>query len=349
MVGMPLDEGFERVFADLDSHQRQVLLEACVEEEHRLLDEGAAGLLPGTLDTLSALAARGVPMGIASNCSTAYLDAMLRGLGLEQWISEARCLESPGVRNKADMIQDLLLVFGTRSAVMVGDRAGDRDAAWANGLPHVHLSRGYAGRGEDVSAEATIAGLDELPGVLERRSRRVRACLDELALPEGPVVVGVGGPACAGKSLWLRDLAVALEAQGRAVRRVDMQSLRRPDHGGDWDDSGDPLLGVSTAYDLDGLVVRIEAEGNERGEVVLVEGRYLQHSRVLQALDRLVWVDVSDAVGERRLAGRDGRLDGPGPLARLRDFDRPLGRSLARSVPPQGVAHVLLSGENPLE
>ncbi|MCP5021730.1 MAG: HAD family hydrolase, partial [bacterium] len=143
MVGLPLEEGFDRVFADLDREQRRRVLEACSEEEHRLLSEGRLGLLPGVQETLGDLQDRGVAMGVASNCSQSYLDTMMEAGGLNRWIQEGRCLETPGVRNKADMIEELLILFQTRSAIMVGDRAADRLAAWSNGLPHVHLTRGY--------------------------------------------------------------------------------------------------------------------------------------------------------------------------------------------------------------
>ena len=54
-------------------------------------------------------------------------------------------------------IAELLERFATRSALMVGDRSSDRDAAWANGLPHAHLLRGYAAATEVVEAEAAGA------------------------------------------------------------------------------------------------------------------------------------------------------------------------------------------------
>ena len=117
MVGLPLDEGFDKVFDDLPPDQRAHLMAACVREEHRLLDEGRAGLLPGTEAALEHLQEGGVRMGIASNCSQAYLDAMMTGMGIGRWIEEGRCLDSPRISNKADMVQDLLLTFGTRSAV----------------------------------------------------------------------------------------------------------------------------------------------------------------------------------------------------------------------------------------
>ncbi len=192
MVGQPLEDAFVAAFPDLAADSRAMLLARCVEEEHRLLDEGRAGLLPGVTEALAALREDGVRVGVASNCSGAYLDQMMRGLGLEQWVEEPRCLDSAGIRDKADMVEDLLLTFGTRHAVMVGDRTGDRDAAWANGLPHVHLARGYAARGEEVDAEGRIPGMDALVAGHEEAGGRAGGV--------GEAGVGRGGAAGRGTS-----------------------------------------------------------------------------------------------------------------------------------------------------
>ena len=218
MVGLPLEEGFAEVFADLGAEERAVLMRHCVEEEEAALRSGRAATLPGVTDTLEQLAQAGVPMGIASNCGQSYLDAMVSGLGLDRWIPQARCLDSHGIADKADMIEDLLTTFGTRSAVMVGDRQGDRDAAWSNGLPHVHLERGYGGV-EVFACEAVLEGMDQLLPRLASRTRWIRRALAQLEL-EGSQArrrgtrIGIAGPIAAGKSLFARDLARALTGLG---------------------------------------------------------------------------------------------------------------------------------------
>ncbi len=348
MVGLPLAEGFDSVFADLEPAQRQVVLAACVEEEHRLLEEGAAGLLPGTVMALNFLAARGVRMGIASNCSQGYLDAMMKGLGLGKWIPEGRCLDTRGISNKADMIEDLLQTFGTRRAVMVGDRSGDRQAAWANGVPHVHLARGYAQAGESTVAEATLEGLDQLPELLGRRSEAVRECVAGLGFPaESAAWLGIGGLPGAGKSLWAEDLSAELRRQGWSVERVDLEHYRRPITAA-WQVDGDPLRAIQQAYDLERLVERMERPARDPGTVRILEGRYLLHSRVLQAVDRLLWIETPVEIAERRIEGRDGRLDGPPASAQFRGWDLPVAQALVAAVPPGNVAHRIEPGGNPL-
>jgi len=221
LVGKPLEEGFDALFADLDAPARGHVMARCVEAEHQLLDEGRAGYLPGVAEALGELRAAGVRTGIASNCSAEYLAAMMDGLGLAEWIEEGRCLDSPGIVDKAAMIEDLMLTFGTRRVVFVGDRAGDRDAAWANGVPHVHLARGYAAAGEQVEAEAVIEGMDALLPRLRARASWVAT------LAEAGSVLGVTGGPAAGKTLLaeeLRDLGLEV-VEGGAVDPASVDCL----------------------------------------------------------------------------------------------------------------------------
>lgn len=161
MVGQPLDHGFRAAFPDLDERARALLMRRCQEQELARIEAGEARPLPGVPEALEELRRAGLRLGIASNCSGPYLEAVSRVLGLGRWIHAARCLASPGVRDKADMVGELLAVFGTRAAVVVGDRASDARAARAHGLPCVHVRAGYAAD-EPVPCEASIAAMDAL-------------------------------------------------------------------------------------------------------------------------------------------------------------------------------------------
>ncbi|MEZ6019919.1 MAG: HAD hydrolase-like protein [Planctomycetota bacterium] len=169
LVGLPLEQGFDVLFADLETQQRAHVMRRCEEQEHGCCAKAARGCCPGCCSPCRPWPA-GIAMGIASNCSQAYLDAMLQGAGLAQFMQGARCLHSPGIRNKADMVEELLIEFRSRRALMVGDRLGDRDAAWANGLAHVHPDAGLcAGRRTgglrgDSAGNGRVAAVAARPG-----------------------------------------------------------------------------------------------------------------------------------------------------------------------------------------
>ena len=166
LVGYPMRVGLKIVLPDLDDESMDALHDACIEEEEKELRKGRAALLPGCREMLQDLTDRGVQLGIASNCGKDYLTHMMEALGLSQWIQEARCLDSPGICNKSEMVADLLLHFGTKHAVMIGDRAGDMVAGRASGLPCIAYMGAFGDPIDAMDADAEIVHLEDLVGVL---------------------------------------------------------------------------------------------------------------------------------------------------------------------------------------
>jgi len=166
LVGHPMAIGLRMVLPDLDASDLDALQTACVEEEERVLKAHGAQLLPGAREALDELQRLGVPMGIASNCGRHYLEHMMSGLGLDQWISEARCLDTPGIRNKAEMVADLMESFGAQTGVMVGDRAGDMAAGRASGLLCVGYTGAFGDTARDLGADLVTDELARLPELL---------------------------------------------------------------------------------------------------------------------------------------------------------------------------------------
>ena len=363
LVGLPLDEGFRQLFADLPEASVDRIRELCVQEEEFALKAGHARLLPFAAEALADLAARGVRLGIASNCGRDYLATMMQELGLGRWVSEARCLDSAGVRNKADMVEDLLLTFHTRAAVMVGDRIGDREAAYANGLPHVHCARGFAVAGETVECEAVIDDLSELVPRLERRTSWLAGLAEELgALREaGPRTLGVTGGVGAGKTLFARDLARVLGARGVEAVVVGLDAFAREAR----PVAQRPLEQLEVAFDVDALLEGV-LEPHARGELVrvpdgggatrdvpaeavlIVEGPYLLHPRLRPRFDRTVHLAADEGLRLRRVAGRDARLEGPEALMRVRREVLPAQKAFDEELDPASLADLVVDANNAL-
>ncbi len=352
MVGLPLSEGFDAVFPDLSQAQRTLVQERCVEEEHFALESGAAALLPGVAEVLEELHDRGVPMGIASNCSQRYLDSAMLKPELKQFIHEGRCLDSPGIHNKAEMIEDLLLTFGTRSAVMVGDRRGDRDAAHANGLPHVHLENGFAPAGESVECEARIVDFLELIPRLEGRTRWIDGVLQELGIgegPGGPRTLGITGRTCSGTSYFARDLARRLRERGRQVRVVPMQEFALASESGDrapLEESTAALAIPGMFYELDFVSRNVLEPVGEPGELLILEGPFLLHPRLRSALDRVVSLDVPEELLMRRGASRELPVGRASTFAAMRSVRWPAEARFDEACPPAERSDLHLDASN---
>ncbi|MEW6074503.1 MAG: HAD family hydrolase [Planctomycetota bacterium] len=372
LVGRPADEAFATLFPELPPAARAAIREACFAEERRLLAAGGASLMPGAEETLRTLRAAGLRLAIASNCSAPYLAHMQDALGLRALVAEARCLDSPGVADKADMVEQVLAALGTRRALMVGDRGLDRDAAWANGLPHVHCAFGFAPPDEDVAAEAVIEDLGELPALLARRAAWIERALALLgALPPPlPFVLGIDGPPAAGKTLFASDVVRLLRGRRVPAGAVSLEAFRRPGANGGPDPARDPL---GAAYDLDALrrevldpaargePVRVRRTGGDRRglpvlhaidvparAVLVLEGPFLADPRLRPRIDRLLRLEVPEALVLRRVGGREGRAGGPEPLERLRSVELPARRAFDLRHDPARLADLVLDAANPL-
>jgi HAD superfamily hydrolase (TIGR01549 family) len=144
-IGKPMTEFWEHVLPRDLHHLGEEVELACEEMEEAAFRAGKGAFYPGARSLLDELRADGVRIGLASNCSRRYLESFLAAFELDGVVDMARCAESPGIRSKADMIAELLGNFGTRNAVMIGDRESDREAAAANRVPFILFTGGFGG------------------------------------------------------------------------------------------------------------------------------------------------------------------------------------------------------------
>lgn len=343
IVGLTSEEGFAKLFPELSGEQRRVLQEACELEQERLLKGGMGALMPGAESLLERLGGSGVKLGIASNCGNYYLDQMRETLGLGNYFDEAYCIDSPAIYNKGDMLERLLLDFGTRSAVMVGDRAGDRTAAWENGLPAVHCAFGFSGEGEGEGAEAYIEDLGELWGLLERRGCWISAILEQVgalgsAARERSLVLGITGDVASGKTLFARDVVRLLTHLGHSARCVCLD---------DFKSSPGAALGPAD-FDLERLEQEVLGPHGESAGYLVLEGPYLLDPRLQSRLDLSIYLEVTEEVMWRRLMGLQARAKGIHALSELRTGLIPAVQLHRQHYDPSSLADLLVEASNPL-
>jgi len=360
LVGLPLEVGFRSLFPELSEAQRSAVMCACVEEEEALLARDGAPAIPDAHEVVRGLHAHGLAVGIASNCQQSYLERMLDALELRALVRGSYCRESPGITSKADMLARLLVDFGTRSAVMVGDRASDRDAAWQNGIPHVHCAFGFAQGDEVVEAEGRIASMSELVPLLARRGAWIGRALERLGALERPGLrIGITGGPAAGKTLFARDAGRLLAARGLAVAAISLSDFAPGRPRAD----GDPLEGAVDLERLGSELLRPHEAGQEvvllspdllgrtripAGAALLLEGPFLLGAKLRAGLDRLIHLDLPETVSWRRVLGREVRPASSAiPPATLEEA-LSVQRALEQRFPPRVAADLVLDGTNPL-
>ena len=338
IVGLPLEHGLGQLFPSLAVEQIESLAAYCVEAEEELLSAGGAALLPGAREALDELKAAGISIGIASNCGSSYLNHVVSSLQLDRWASEVRCLDSPGIRDKSDMIEDLLLTFDTRRAVMVGDRYGDEESARSNAIPHVHVRTGYAHPTEGETADFAIEDLSDLTDRLRLRAARLEGVLNELSVEGRRAILGVTGRRASGKSLLARDLAQLVIERGGQAEVIELASFKR-EVPIEREDS------LSSDYDLERLKEEVLRPGDAStsGSLLILEGAFLLDPRIATQLTRLLYVDATAELSMARFRGRDARLSGTTLLEVAREALAAEERFEARFAPSR--ADLILNGD----
>lgn len=129
------------IFPNCPQEQQLKLVEACCEEEHRLLLEQCAPLYPDLEKTLSALSKK-YRLFIVSNCQAGYIEVFLQSSGLTKYFEGHLC---PGDTDhaKAYNISKIISDYRLQSPVYVGDTMGDFEAAKEAGISFVFASYGF--------------------------------------------------------------------------------------------------------------------------------------------------------------------------------------------------------------
>ncbi len=164
-IGLPMDRFWQHVLPE-DMHELVGEIETeCQPLEQAAFARGHGALYPGARPLLDDLHAAGLQLGLASNCGRSYLTGFVGAFGLESILAGARCVDSPGILSKADMIADIRLVTGSTHSIMVGDRAGDREAARAHGVPFVLFAGGFFAT-PPVEGDTVVRSYAELREIL---------------------------------------------------------------------------------------------------------------------------------------------------------------------------------------
>jgi phosphoglycolate phosphatase len=169
-IGLPMSAFWQYVLPEEHHGLVEEIEREAQEMEEVAFAQGLGAMYPGARALLEDLHEAGRAVALASNCGRRYLEGFIKAFDLGPLLAEARCVDSPGVRSKADMIADILSETGVGPAVMVGDRDNDRAAAHAHGVPFV-LFRGGFGPAQAQPGDGVAATYEELRGLLLPESR----------------------------------------------------------------------------------------------------------------------------------------------------------------------------------
>jgi phosphoglycolate phosphatase len=140
---------------------RQQFEEFCVDFEREAVQRHSE-LFEGAVDLLAALHAAGKLLALVTNGSPRYVDCVWDAAGYHRWFSCSYPFQGPEYTSKGHRLKQAIEQLGGGPAVMVGDRASDRDAAREAGVWFIGCRYGYGAMEEIEPADAQAHSVHDL-------------------------------------------------------------------------------------------------------------------------------------------------------------------------------------------
>jgi phosphoglycolate phosphatase len=122
---------------------------------------------PGTVDTLKKLSSKGVLMAVATNKRYAPTIKLINHFNWQNYFTNIECSDGQKqIRNKDEMIQEILKNNNFYKAFFVGDTVNDGLSANLNQLPFILASYGY-GQDQDWTKVNVIKGIKKFSEILQ--------------------------------------------------------------------------------------------------------------------------------------------------------------------------------------
>lgn len=166
-IGKPVPVIFRNLAPDLSQEEQDQVSARILDGLVRHILAGEGTHYPGARETIAELHARGLRLFTASNGREPYVRSILKANNLLSYFAGLPVLAG-SISNKTELVADFLVREGIRpeEAVLVGDRASDRDAALDNGVPFVACRFGHGTPPEWEGAVAVIDSITELSRLL---------------------------------------------------------------------------------------------------------------------------------------------------------------------------------------
>lgn len=161
-IGKPPHEFYRDLLPHDSQHLAGHLHSIAGANERAFLKQGTGKLFDGALDVLRDLRGRGLKLLLVSNCTQDYMDAVVETFALDALLHFRSAVGRDPKRTKSGELGRGLAEVGAKTAIMVGDRHHDGEAARANGAWFVACTYGYGKPDEFTGADAMIGDIREL-------------------------------------------------------------------------------------------------------------------------------------------------------------------------------------------
>ena len=164
LIGPPLRDTASEILGPNHQDQLDEFVKLFIEmhDEHAIENTQP---YPNVIETLKKLRSKGISMAIATNKRYAPTIKLVNHFNWQEYFTCIECSDSQSqIRNKDEMIQEILKNNNFNKAFFIGDTINDGLSANLNQLPFIFASYGY-GRNQDwskVSVERKIQKFSEI-------------------------------------------------------------------------------------------------------------------------------------------------------------------------------------------
>ena len=166
LIGPPLRDTASEILGSNHQGQLNEFVKLFIEmhDEHAIENTQP---YPGVIDTLKKLSSKGISMAVATNKRYAPTINLIKHFDWQEYFAFIECSDSKSqIRNKDEMIQEILKNNNFNSALFVGDTVNDGLSANLNQLPFILASYGY-GRNQDWSKVKLKFGIQKFSEILQ--------------------------------------------------------------------------------------------------------------------------------------------------------------------------------------
>ena len=145
-VGLPVKQIFQNLLPELSESERDSISDNVLRLLCEKIFEKKGMLYKGVAETIRELHSRDYLLCIASNGRAAYINAILEAYNLKEYFQELIVIDYVSIRSKGDILKGYLSNFQKTglSALMIGDRKSDLDAALEAESPFAYCEYGHA-------------------------------------------------------------------------------------------------------------------------------------------------------------------------------------------------------------
>ncbi|WP_088043390.1 HAD hydrolase-like protein [Bacillus sp. EAC] len=169
IMGVPLPVVWENLLPDHSDEVRIYANDIFHQKLVENIEVGNGGLYPNVIEIFEFLSKKNIPIFIASNGLTEYLNAIIKFYQLNHWLMDVYSIQQIESLDKTELVKNIIETHSIEDGIVVGDRLSDFNAAKENALLAVGCKFDFAQEEELIEADIIIDNLILLKEIIEER------------------------------------------------------------------------------------------------------------------------------------------------------------------------------------